>query len=322
MRILIVDDAEESREIIEAALWSGGYKDVITAASGWEAVKVLDVGNARAGAPAADIVLLDVMMPEIDGIETCARIRNDPRYVDTPIIMVTSLDDMEALSSAFVAGANDYINKPLNRVELIARVRAALKLKAELERRQARERELLQFLSSFGDKHATVWIDEATGLLVGEVAEAYLTSVTERHPEEAVAVLALAVDRLDAIRATQGDGAVRKILAQVARTVRGATASIGVIATSYRNGLIAVVVPEPGAHKAGELGEALRKAVAQLGIANAESVAADHLTASVAVASGRVRGGIDRVSLMTGAIAGAQGAAAAGGNRVVQVSAR
>src|SRR6266566_3736921 len=85
MRILIVDDAEESREIIEAALMSGGYRDILTAESGWDAFKVLNIGGAANGAAAADIVLLDVMMPEIDGIETCARIRNDPRYVDTPI---------------------------------------------------------------------------------------------------------------------------------------------------------------------------------------------------------------------------------------------
>ena len=82
------------------------------------------------------------------------------------------------------------------------------------------------------------------------------------------------------------------------------------------------MAPEPAARKASELGETLRKAVAQLAIANRESIAADHLTASVAIASGRVQGGIDRVNLMTGAIAGAQGAAAAGGNRVVRVNAR
>jgi sigma-B regulation protein RsbU (phosphoserine phosphatase) len=148
MRILVVDDADDSRDIIEAALASGGYNDIATAASGWEAFKILDIGRDDRGAPTADIVLLDIMMPEIDGIETCARIRNDTRYVDTPIIMVTSLDDMESLSNAFLAGANDYITKPLNRIELIARVRAALKLKGELDRRQARERELLQFVSS------------------------------------------------------------------------------------------------------------------------------------------------------------------------------
>ena len=320
MRILVVDDAEESREIIEAALLSGGYRDIATAASGWEAIKFLDVGSDGNGAPpAADIVLLDIMMPEIDGIETCARIRNDPRYVDIPIIMVTSLDDMESLANAFVAGANDYINKPLNRVELIARVRAALKLKAELERRQARERELLQFLSNWGDKHASVWIDEATGLFVGEVAEAYLTAVTERESGRGD-VGARARGR-PARRHPGGArrGAARHILGEVARAVRRAAATIGVVAASYRNGLITVVVPELGAAPAKKLGECLRRSVEQLAIANSEAIAADHLTASVAVATGQVRGGIDRVELLTRVIAGARSAAAAGGNRVVAV---
>jgi PleD family two-component response regulator len=281
-------------------------------------MKFLDVGRGANGAPpAADIVLLDIMMPEIDGIETCARIRNDPRYVDTPIIMVTSLDDMESLANAFVAGANDYINKPLNRVELIARVRSALKLKAELERRQARERELLQFLSNWGDKHASAWIDEATGLFVGEAAEAYLTAETDRHPGEVMSVVALAVDRLDVIRCAQGEERARLIRARVADAVRRASAAIGVIAASYRNGVIAVIVPEIGAGQARNLGETLRQAVAKLAIANPETIAADHVTASVSVITGRVQRGVDRVDLLTRALSSAQSAAAAGGNRVV-----
>ncbi|MEA2904096.1 MAG: phosphoserine phosphatase RsbU/P [Alphaproteobacteria bacterium] len=319
MRILVVDDAEDSRDIIEAALLSGGYKDIVPAVSGWEAIKFLDVGRDASGRPAADIVLLDIMMPEIDGIETCARIRNDPRYVDIPIIMVTSLDDMDSLANAFMAGANDYVTKPLNRIELIARVRAALKLKAELERRQARERELLLFLSNWGDKHASVWIDEATGLFVGEAAEAYLTAVTERHPGATTSVLALAIDRLEVVRAAQGEEAARRILAQVAGAVRRASAQIGAVAASYRNGLITVVLPEFDAGVAKTLGETLRSLVAKLAIANPESIAADHLTASVAVATASVRSGSDRVQLLTRAIASAQGAAASGGNRVVAV---
>jgi sigma-B regulation protein RsbU (phosphoserine phosphatase) len=319
MRILVVDDSEDSRDIIEAALASGGYNNVAAVASAWEAFKFLNIGGDGQSAMAADVVLLDIMMPEIDGIETCARIRADPRYVDTPIIMVTSLDDMDSLSNAFLAGANDYIHKPLNRIELIARVRAALKLKAELDRRQARERELLQFVSNWGDKHASVWIDEVTGLFVGEAAEAYLTAVTERNPEETISVVALAVDRLEAIRATQGDAAVRGILAQVAHAVRRASAAIGVVAASYRNGMVTVVVPELDAGPAKNLGEALRSAVAKLAIAIPEAIVADHLTASVAVASGHVRAGVDRVKLLTRAIASAQKAAADGGNRVVVV---
>ena len=183
-------------------------------------------------------------MPEMDGIEACARIRNDPRYADLPIIMVTSLDDMDSLANAFVAGATDYVNKPLNRIELVARVRAALKLKAELERRQERERELLAVLSNWGDRHATLWIDEATGLFVGEVAEAYLTAATSaRHRRDDV-VLALALDRFDVDRSAHGDEASHGILAQVGRAVRGLAATIGIVAAAYRNGMIMLVAPE------------------------------------------------------------------------------
>lgn len=320
MRIMVVDDAEDSREIIEAALLSGGYRDVLPATSGFDALKLLDVGSRDEQSLAkADVVLLDIMMPEIDGIETCARIRADARYTDTPIIMVTSLDDMDSLANAFVAGANDYINKPINRVELIARVRAALKLKGELERRLARERELLTFLSSWGDRHVSDWIDQDSGLFVGEVGEAYLTAVSERNPGGSISILALAVDRLDSIRATHGEDAVRPIMRQVAGAVRRAAAAIGVVAAAYRNGLIAVILPDSEQSAARELGERLRQSITGLRIANSESIAADHLTASVAVASACVRDGVDRVALLTNAIASAQKATTAGGDRLIAV---
>src|ERR1700689_2910823 len=136
MRILVVDDQEDSRDLTEGALLSAGYADIVTAASGWEMLKILDVGRTTSEASQFDVVLLDIVMPEMDGVEACARARNDARYADLPIIMVTSLDDMNSLSNAFVAGATDYVTKPVNRVELVARVRASLKLKQELDRRQ------------------------------------------------------------------------------------------------------------------------------------------------------------------------------------------
>jgi len=258
-------------------------------------------------------------MPEIDGIEACARIRNDTRYVDMPIIMVTSLADMESLANAFVAGATDYITKPVNRIELLARVRSALKLKAELERRQARERELLDFLSTWGDRRASLWIDEATGLLVGEVAEAYLTSVTDHHTDQA-SVVAVAIDRLAEFRTKYGDAAARGILSQVALVVQQTAATVGVIAAAYHNGLIVLVVPELGADAALELAETLQAEIAALAIPNSEAIAANHVTASIAVTSSRVRSGADRVQLLTRAIATAQKTATSDGNRVVPVA--
>jgi PleD family two-component response regulator len=320
MRILVVDDSEDARELAEAALLSAGYLNVQTAGSAWEAFKILDLGHPVEEHAKFDLVILDILMPEIDGIEACARIRNDANYSDIPIIMVTALADMDSLSNAFVAGATDYVTKPVNRVELVARVRAALKLKTELERRQMRERELLAFMSSWGDRHATLWVDEATGLFSGEVAEAYLTAATTQHRDGVVSILALEVDRIEALRASKGEAASRAVLAQVGHAVRGLPAAVGIVAGAYRNGTIVLVAPDFGALAATQLGETIRATVSHLKLANAESIAADHVTASVSVITGRVNGGEERVQLMTRALAAVQAAASAGGDRVTATS--
>src|SRR5580704_17532604 len=320
MRILVVDDSEDARDLAEGTLLSGGYDDVVTAASGWEAFKVLDIGRNTDDPPVVDIVLLDVVMPEMDGVEVCARIRNDQRYADLPIIMVTSVDDMDTLSNAFVAGANDYVTKPVNRTELIARVRASLRLKAELDRRQERERELLGFLSSWGNRRASLWIDEATGLFVGEVAEAYLTSAVGYESNEAMSIVALTIDRLEAYRSAHGDKAANGVMSQVARAVRRLAANIGIVAASYRNGMIILVAPEFGAGSARELGESLHTTVSKLRLPYSESLASDHVTASVAAVTGLVKGSIERVHLLTQAISKVQDAAGAGGNRVLALT--
>jgi PleD family two-component response regulator len=321
MRILVVDDQEDARDLTEGALLSAGYDDIVTAASGWDALKILDVGRPTEQEPSLDIALLDIVMPEMDGVEVCARIRNDPRYADMPIIMVTSLDDMNSLANAFVAGATDYVTKPVNRIELVARVRAALRLKQELDRRLARERELLAFLSNWGERRAGIWIDEATGLFVGEGVEAYLAACGA-DADDMISVLALTLDRLDDNRPPpDGQNARTGALAAVARVVRRLTANIGIVAAAYKNGMIVLVAPELGANAARKLAEDLHTAVHKLRLPNPESIADDFVTASVASVTGRPKRDVERIQLLTAAINGVQQAAAAGGNRILALSA-
>jgi sigma-B regulation protein RsbU (phosphoserine phosphatase) len=321
MKILVVDDSDDSRELTEAALRSAGYTDVRCASSAAEAFRALGFDRGQASAPAADIVLLDIVMPEIDGIEACAHIRSHASYQDVPIIMVTSLDDMDSLASAFVAGANDYITKPVNRIELTARVRAALRLKSELEQRRARERELLDFVSGLGDRSSTVCVDEATGLFAGAVAEAYLAAGSRFDGDEMLSVITVLIDRLDAVRRSQGEKAARAIQAKVARAIRPIAASVGVVAAAYRNGLIVIIAPETGPVDAAKLAQTIRAAIARLDISNREFIASDRVSASAAVVSARVQGGADRVKLLMKAIAGVQRSAAAGGDRILAVPA-
>ena len=318
MRILIVDDSEDGRDIAEAMLLDAGYENIITAGSGADAYRLLGIGEMAAHEPVAvDLVLLDIVMPKIDGIEACASIRNDPRHCDVPIIMVTALSDMVSLANAFVAGATDYITKPLNRVELLARARSALKLKSELDRRQARERELTRFMTTWGDRRASHWIDQTTGLFLGEVAEAYLTSAANSPFDDETSVIALAIDRLDSYRSALGDAMTASIVAKVARAVRMTSATVGVVAAAYRDGMIVLVVPELQAKPALDLAETLRAAISKLAISNPESIGTNHITASVVVVTGRVKRWIDRVHLLTRAMSAVPRAAAAGGNRVV-----
>ena len=231
--------------------------------------------------------------------------------------MVTSLADVDSLANAFVAGATDYINKPINRVELLARVRSALKLKAELDRREAREHELLKVTSASGDHGVVSYIDEATGLFTGLVAEAYLATDPDTDRDGETSIIALAIDRIDDYRAAQGDAVAAGIVTRVSRAVRATASTVGVIAAAYRGGVIVLVAPETGSRAALKLGEALRASVSNLGIANPESIAADHVTASVAVVTCKAGLASERLQLLTRAISSVSKLAAAGGNRVV-----
>ncbi|MDO8545876.1 MAG: response regulator [Nitrospirales bacterium] len=147
MSILIVDDAPDNLLLLQAILKSAGHAVVLTAESAREAFRHLGMDGADGTlekSPEADLILMDLMMPEMDGLEACRRIKAVERLRDVPIIMVTANTDPEDLQAAFAAGAMDYITKPLRKVELLARVTSALNLKREMDARKSRERELAE----------------------------------------------------------------------------------------------------------------------------------------------------------------------------------
>lgn len=130
--IVAIDDSDIAQDFIRATLADLGFDNVTGFMDPVEALDAFGRGDAR-----ADLILLDIMMPGIDGIELCARIRGLEGWQDVPIIMLTSRSDMASLSQAFLAGANDYVTKPFDRIELQARMRSCLRLKSELDRRRS-----------------------------------------------------------------------------------------------------------------------------------------------------------------------------------------
>jgi CheY-like chemotaxis protein len=118
--ILIVDDEPIGRQLIDAILYKEGY-NLEFAENGREAFE-----KAKALNP--DLILMDVMMPEIDGFEVCQMLRADENMVNVPIILVTALDDIDSRIRGLEAGADDYISKPFDRLELLARIKIITRL--------------------------------------------------------------------------------------------------------------------------------------------------------------------------------------------------
>ncbi|MCX7803904.1 MAG: hybrid sensor histidine kinase/response regulator [Planctomycetota bacterium] len=133
-RILVVDDSALARDVISEMLRPEGF-DVIAAATGAEALAVL-------GGTGADLILLDVMLPEMDGFETCRRIRELPNGRAVPVIMVTALTAREHRIAGLDAGADDFVSKPVDKGELLARIRSQLRSKALMEEIERKRREL------------------------------------------------------------------------------------------------------------------------------------------------------------------------------------
>lgn len=149
-RILVVDDQAANVRLLEARL-QAEYFDVCTASDGFEAIEV-----ARNQQP--DLILLDVMMPRMDGYETCAKLKADPSTRHIPVVMVTALDQREDRIRGLESGADDFLTKPIDDVALFARVRSLLRLKTLLDELRYRESN-----AAFAELHADINEEQAEG---------------------------------------------------------------------------------------------------------------------------------------------------------------
>ena len=212
-RVLVVDDVPANVKLLEARL-SAEYFDVVTAMNGTEALAICDKAEC-------DIVLLDVMMPDMDGFEVCRRIKANRKTHHIPVVMVTALDHPSDRVKGLSAGADDFLTKPVSDVALIARVRSLSRLKLmtdELRMRALTSREIgiqdpdNQALSEAGQSGRILIIDDRRS-----TAERLQTMLSSQHkveiecnPGEAVfhaaegnfdlLIVSLALESYDALR--------------------------------------------------------------------------------------------------------------------------
>ncbi|HUN81466.1 MAG TPA: response regulator [Phycisphaerae bacterium] len=119
-KILIVDDNAQNLELLEAYLEELRGATILHATNGMEALQ-------KVAADPPDLILLDIMMPRMSGFEVCQKLKSDDKTKDIPIIMVTALHELADIERGVEVGTNDFITKPVNRVDLLTRVRSLLR---------------------------------------------------------------------------------------------------------------------------------------------------------------------------------------------------
>lgn len=152
-RILVVDDILPNVKLLEAKL-KNEYYEVFTATSGEEALRVAEENRP-------DLVLLDVMMPGMDGYEVCRRLKTNTELAHIPVVMVTALTDTEDKVRGLEVGADDFLSKPINDIALMARVRSLVRLKMTMDEWRVRESAATQL--GIGDEDATVMTEAEHG---------------------------------------------------------------------------------------------------------------------------------------------------------------
>jgi diguanylate cyclase (GGDEF)-like protein len=202
--ILIVDDHEDNVELLRARLEARGY-GTIAAEDGEQALRMVEEALP-------DLVLLDVMMPKVDGIEVARRIKANKALPFIPIIMQTALDSTEQTVEGLDAGADDYITKPINFAVLEARVRTQLRVKALVAQVQRQADELLHVSRT----------DSLTGLDNRRYLEERLEEAFEhaRRLSEPFALVMVDLDKFKSVNDTHGHQAGDAVLQQFAEVLR------------------------------------------------------------------------------------------------------
>lgn len=310
MRILVADDSENARDILRVTLQSGGFTDVTFSTSGQEALDALRDAEGRG--QTFDIVLLDIVMPDIDGIQACTQIRAMPRHASVPILMITSLSDMDTLAQAFAGGANDYVTKPFQRAELLARVRNAFRFKGELDRRGAREAELLELTRRLnrGPNSLESFVDPTTATLSRETFEAALRRLP-RGTSFIPAVMALQVENMAAYGERYGAGGLTTLLATLADALKRAPGHLGDLLSYFGDGLFVALLHLESPVAASAAAETMRQRIAALPLQEDKPCAF-----SIGMAALRADEGREPKTLLSDAVSAVERAMAEGGNRV------
>lgn len=291
MSILVVDDSHSILLLLTSTLRKAGYSDIHGAKSAAEAFSILNLEDSTRPRDDIDLILMDVYMDGMDGIEACHRIKEAPAFKDVPVVVVTSIGDSEVLEKAFAAGAVDYIVKPFKEIEFLARVRSVLRMKNEMDRRKMREAELVEVTHQLEEANRRLRLFSYKDGLTDITNRRYFDEFIAREWGRAMrqqSPLSLILADIDYFKAyndrfghIEGDECLKKVAGALAASVHRS----GDFVSRYGGEEFAVVLPVTDEAGAKVVAERIIQSIRGLDIPHPGSSAAAYVTISMGVAA-------------------------------------
>lgn len=318
-RVLIADDDRATRSLLRLAMEEDGH-EVLDAENGIEAIDLFKQERP-------DIVLLDAVMPEMDGFVCCETLRSLPGGDSIPILTITVLDDRESVDLAFAVGATDYVTKPIHWPVLLQRVRrllAAHRATLALQQQIERERQLSEQLEAANrELQRLVSIDGLTQISNRRYFDEWLMQEWKRLARERqpLASILCDVDCFKNYNDTYGHQAGDECLKQVARVLDETVKRPADLAARYGGEEFVVCLPNTGVEGARAVAEEIRRGVRGLALPHESSTVDNRVTLSLGVTAQVPQPWLSASRLLTNADRALYQAKAQGRDRVVVYSA-
>ena len=300
INILIVDDDQDMGKLLEVYLKKlPEVKKINFSDTAQKTYEILNLSDPKTDAR-VDLIILDIILGEENGIEICRNLKKHPGYKEVPVIMITAQKDEKYLKKAFEAGAMDYLKKPIKKIEFMARIKSAIRLRKEIKARIEREKRLIELSKELKKANQKLekmaLVDGLTGISNRRLFDQKIEEELKRakRKQSTLSLIMIDIDNFKEYNDTYGHQQGDQCLKKIAKILDKNTKRAADFAARYGGEEFVVILPETVKDGALKIAEDIRKEIMNLELEHKKSSTAAYVTVSLGASSISTKKEIDQ----------------------------